>query len=124
VTSGESRQHAAGPSRPGSVLLDIGPGTGALVLFTPADLKGAEIDISPADDPAAARTHSLVRPRWAAHAGPGAPDADRVSYAAVYPGLAAGTYTIWRDADTPAGSATITGGEVTEWHWPAATSDG
>ncbi len=94
MSSGESGHHAAGPSRPGSVVLDIGPGTGALVLLTPPDLEGAEIDISGADDPGA----------------------DRVRYAAVYPCLPAGTYTIWRDAGTPAGAATIADGAVTEWH--------
>ena len=39
--------HAAGPSGPGSVVLDIGPGTGALVLYTPPACDGAEIEISP-----------------------------------------------------------------------------
>jgi hypothetical protein len=40
-----------------------------------------------------------------------------VRYAAVYPGLAAGDYTIWRDASTPAGSVTIDGGAVTSYDW-------
>jgi len=125
VTGGYA-QHAAGPSRPGSVLLDIGPGTGALVLFTPAELDGTEIEVSREGDPGAPRTHSLVRPRWAGQPGPAAPEpaADRVSYAAVYPGLAPGTYTIWRDAGTAAGVVIVSGGEVSEWTWPAATSVG
>jgi hypothetical protein len=38
----------------------------------------------------------------------------------VYSGLAAGTYTIWRDRQTPAGTVAIGGGQVTTWHWPAA----
>jgi hypothetical protein len=42
-----------------------------------------------------------------------------VQYAAVYPELAAGDYTIWRDATTPAGKVTITGGSVTSFQWPA-----
>ena len=40
------------------------------------------------------------------------------SYAAVYPGLAVGTYTVWRDHDTPAGTVTIDGGQVTRYRWP------
>ncbi len=125
---GPSGHSAGGPSGPGSVVLDIGPGTGALVLYAPPDLDRAEIEISPVGDPHAPRTHSAVRRRLtSARAGPDADasDADasaaeNVSYAAVYPALAAGSYTIWRDVGKPAGSATITEGQVTTWHWPAA----
>jgi hypothetical protein len=39
-------------------------------------------------------------------------------YAAVYPGLPAGRYTIWRDERTPAATATITGGQVSSCRWP------
>jgi hypothetical protein len=38
-------------------------------------------------------------------------------YAAVYPGLAAGSYTLWRDEGTPAASVTITGGQISTCHW-------
>lgn len=54
---------AAGPSAAGSVVLDIGAGTGALVLFAPAHLDGVEIEISVADEPDARRTHSRIRKR-------------------------------------------------------------
>jgi hypothetical protein len=40
------------------------------------------------------------------------------TYAAVYPGLQAGQYTIWRDEHTPAVTATITGGQVTSRRLP------
>ena len=158
------RHGAAGPSSAGSVVLDIGAGTGALVLFAPADLDGAEIEVSVGADPVAKRTHSQVRKRGCVGSaapggradigpeggpaiGPGSgevsvPDNGRLSgpasgpgngqlsgsasgsvcYAAVYPGLAAATYTIWRDAHTPAGTAEICGGQVTTWHWPTARS--
>ena len=36
-----------GPSGPGSVVLEIGEGIGALVLDAPAGLIGREIEISP-----------------------------------------------------------------------------
>jgi hypothetical protein len=99
-----------GPSGAGSVVLELGTGTGALVLDTPADLAGQEIEISPATGgPGARRTHSLVRERIT---GAG------TSYAAVYPGLAAGDYALWRDDATPAAVITINAGQVT-WHrWP------
>ena len=39
-------------------------------------------------------------------------------HAAVYPGLAAGQYTVWRDHHTPAATVAVTGGHVTACHWP------
>jgi hypothetical protein len=45
--------------------------------------------------------------------------ATATAYAAVYPSLAAGPYTIWRDEHRPAAAVTITGGRVTSCHWPA-----
>ena len=99
---------AAGSSGPGTVILELGPGIGALILYTPADLDGAEIEISRDDDPGARRTHSQVRRR---------PTATATAYAAVYPSLAAGQYTIWRDEHSPAATATVTGGQVTSCRW-------
>jgi hypothetical protein len=98
-----------GPSNAGSVVLEVGADIGALVLHTPAGLDGREIEISPRGTQAAPRTHSQVRERRAGH---------RVQYAAVYPGLVAGAYTIWRDEGTPAATVTIRGGQVTSCHWP------
>jgi hypothetical protein len=91
------------------VILDVGPGVGALVLHTPAAACGQEIEISPRDAADARRTHSQVRERRTAGG---------AAYAAVYSGLAAGDYTIWRDASTPAGVVTISGGSVTSHQWP------
>jgi hypothetical protein len=116
MTEDASERDAAGPSGPsaaGSVVLDLGPQVGALVLYAPADLDGVEIEISPGDDPAARRTHSLVRKRDC-----GGPDPGSVSYAAVYPNVRAGSYTIWRADGTPAGIVAIRGSQVASWHWP------
>jgi hypothetical protein len=68
-------------------MLDLGPGVGALVLRTCAELHGAEIEISPsgADD---ARSHKQVHER---------PAAGRPLYAAVFDRLPAGGYTLWLD---------------------------
>jgi quercetin dioxygenase-like cupin family protein len=99
--------HRYGPTSAGTVLLDLGGDTGALVLYTPADLTGAEIEISP-DAPGAVRTHAAVRAR---------PGPSGTRYAVVYDGLAAGRYTIWRDHDTPVATVTVTGGQVTSHRW-------
>lgn len=100
---------ALAPSRAGSVVLEVGADIGALVLHAPASLDGREIEISQLGVPAARRTHSRVRQRRAGHC---------VQYAAVYPSLAAGAYTIWRDEIAAAGIVTINGGQVTSCHWP------
>jgi hypothetical protein len=100
---------AAGPTGPGTVVLELGADVGALVLYTPAALDGTEIEISRDGDPGARRTHSQVRQR---------PLATATAYAAVYPSLPAGQYTLWRDQHSPAATATVTGGQVTSCRWP------
>jgi hypothetical protein len=103
---------AAGPSGPGTVIMELGAGVGALVLYTPAGLDGEEIEISRDDepgDPGSRRTHSRVRPRHM----PG-----ETRYAAVYPGLPAGRYTVWRDEHSPAATVTVAAGQVSSCHWP------
>jgi hypothetical protein len=99
-------ESAAGPTGPGVVVMELGAGIGALILYTPSGLDGEEIEISRDGEK---RTHSRVRPRPV----PGA-----TKYAAVYPGLPAGHYTIWRDEHTPATAATVTGGQVSSCYWP------
>ena len=93
----------AGPTGSGTVVLELGPGAGALVLNTPPELNGAEIDISLAGSDNR-HTHSVVRPRHVAGG---------TQYAAIYPSLFPGRYTIWRAADVPATTAIITAGAVT-----------
>jgi len=109
---------AAGPSGPGTVVMELGAGVGALILYTPAEMDGEEIEISRDAEPGAAgtpralgsrRTHSRVRPRHL----PG-----ETRYAAVYPGLPAGRYTAWRDQLHPATAVVITGGQVSTCRWP------
>jgi len=90
------------------VVLELGPGIGALILYTPAEMDGEEIEISRDGEP---RTHSRVRPRHM----PG-----ETRYAAVYPSLPAGRYTIWRDEHRPAAAVTVAGGQVSNCHWPPA----
>jgi hypothetical protein len=99
---------AAGPSYSGTVVLELGPGAGALVLRTPAALDGREIEISRTGT-SAPRTHAAVRPRHVAGG---------TQHAAVYPGLVPGGYVIWADRDTPATTVSVTGGSVTTASWP------
>ncbi len=103
-----SAEPAAGPSYSGTVVLELGPGAGALVLRTPPGLDGAEIEISlaGAEGP---RTHSMVRPRHVAGA---------TLYAAVYPDLAPGDYVLWTSHDVPGGTFTISASSVTTTAWP------
>ena len=103
-------EHAAGPSGPGTVVLELGAGVGALVMYTPAELDGREIEISPEEAVTSRRTHSMVRPRHMTNG---------TRYAAVYPDLAAGSYTVWADEQSAAGRVVIAGGRVTNWSWPA-----
>jgi hypothetical protein len=103
---------AVGPSGPGTVIMELGASIGALILYTPAEMDGEEIEISCDEEPGdlgSRRTHSQVRPRHM----PG-----QTSYAAVYPGLAAGRYTIWRNEHSPVAAVTITGGRVSSYRWP------
>ncbi len=105
-------QHAepvAGPSGSGTVVLELGPGVGALILNTPPELNGAEIEISLSGSDGR-RTHSMVRPRHVAGG---------TRYAAVYPGLPAGEYTVRDPADDmPVATVTIKEGAAATAGWP------
>lgn len=102
-----SEQSQLGPSQDGTVLLDIGGDIGALVIHTPAALAGREIELSVVGS-TMPRTHVAVRERL----GQG-----RSRYAAIYPRLRAGRYTVWGLDDQPAGTVSITGGSVAELDW-------
>ena len=105
--------HLTGTSDPGSVVLELGEGVGALILDAPPELHGHEIEISPlAGGP---RTHSLVRERRTA---------TKTVYAAVYPALAEGDYVVWRADGIPAGRVSIRGGRATRFRWPEVTPAG
>lgn len=106
-----NEQDQLGPSQDGTVMLDIGGDVGALVLHAPPTMAGREIEISLAVD-GSPRRHVAVRERR----GPRG-----ARYAAIYPSLLAGEYTLWDDA-RPADTVRITGGEVTEVDW--TTPDG
>jgi hypothetical protein len=91
-------------ARPEHVMLDLGPGVGALVLHTAAELHGKEIEISPAvsDDE---RSHKQVHDR---------PIAGRSHYAAVFDSLPAGEYTLWLDGRPLRREIAVVGAAVTD----------
>lgn len=92
---------------PETIVLDIGQDIGALVLYTDAELRGREIEVSPQGS-VAKRVHVEVLER-------------RINgqpvFAAVFPGLRAGNYDIWENALNPTGTVTIVGGEVATVDW-------
>ena len=97
------REPVAGPSYSGTVVLELGSGAGALVLRVPADLDGAEIEISQEGN-VGPRTHSMVRPRHVAGG---------TMHAAVYPDLPPGRYVVWASEDVPGPAVQIAPGVVT-----------
>jgi hypothetical protein len=92
---------------PESVVLDIGQDIGALIIYTPAALRGREIEVSSLGS-AATPVHVEVLERRVN---------GRQVFAAVFPKLCAGGYEIWGNAPNPSGTATIVGGEVTTVDW-------
>ena len=91
-------------ARPEHVMLDLGPGVGALVLRTEAELHGAEIEISPAGRDAE-RSHKQVHER---------PVSGRPLYAAVFDRLPAGEYTLWLDDRPLRRNVAVAGANVTD----------
>ena len=94
---------------PESVVLDIGQDIGALIIYTEAELRGREIEVSPRGS-VATRVHVEVLERRSN---------GRPVFAAVFPKLRAGDYDIWENAPNPNGTVTVTivGGEVATVDW-------
>jgi hypothetical protein len=92
-----------------TVVLDIGGDVGALVLYTPPEFHGREIEISPVGQDTS-RVHTAVLERVVG---------GRSVFAAVYPKLPAGTFRLWIDDDDRARltQVQITAGQVTELDW-------
>ena len=89
------------------VMVDVGPGAGALVIYTREELRGQEIEISPdANDEQRAHTDVLRRRT-----------AGGYLFAAVFGSLAEGEYSLWHDTLTSPLKVRIVGGQVTELDW-------
>ena len=100
------------PSDAGSVVLDIGPGAGAAVIITPANMNGREIEYR-ASGGAWEEKHMAVRERRS----PGA-----VRHAAIFGPLPPGVYEFReRGSNIPAGRLVVVvhEGSVATEAWPA-----
>ena len=75
--------HTHGPSYDGAVMIDVGPGAGALVIHAPPTMLGTEIEAEPLNGHP--RTHVEVRERRLPSG---------TFHAAVFPSLVAGSYTV------------------------------
>ena len=91
---------------PETVVLDIGQDIGALVIYTDAELRGREIEVSLRD--VAKRVHVEVLERRIK---------DQPVFAAVFPGLRAGDYNSWENPPNSSGTVTIVGGQVATVDW-------
>ena len=85
-------------------MLDLGPGVGALVLHTGADLHGVEVEISPAGRDGE-RSHKQIHER---------PVNGRPLYGAVFDSLPAGDYTLWLNDQPVRRDVAVAGAVVTE----------
>ena len=102
------------PSHGASVVLDIGPHAGALVLYASEDLAGAEIEIRPGWG-AWLGAHTAIRER---HTG------GRVRYAGVFGSLAEDTYDLRLKGGAPGTfrlTVDVVAGAVTEVTLPGQT---
>jgi len=91
---------------PDALVLDIGDGVGALVLYAEESCLGREIAITRAGSPHSHDTHTMIRRRRAL---------DRAVVAGVYPELEAGAYDVWGVHGEIVGQVVIVGGKVTEY---------
>ena len=89
------------------VMVDVGPGAGALVIYAGDSLRGQEIEISPSgkDDQ---RVHTDVLRR---RVGGG------YVCAAVFGSLSEGDYRLWHSSLLDPRSVRVVGGQVTEVDW-------
>jgi hypothetical protein len=89
------------------VMVDVGPGAGALVIYARDELRGQEIEISPAGSDGQ-RVHTDVLRR---RVGGG------YVCAAVFGSLAEGAYRLWHSSLPAPRGVQIVGGQVTELDW-------
>jgi hypothetical protein len=102
--STHGHEHRLPPSGEGTVVLDIGDDVGALVVYAPDALSGAEIEIARRGENRAF-VHTEVRERRL----PGGS-----VYAGVFPAVGAGEYTLLGTDGRAARDVTISSGRVTE----------
>jgi len=116
VTSGPAPSSGENPfAGQGAVLLDIGGDVGALVVITPADMVGVEVEIRPEGG-----SHHHPQHHHHPHvAVVNRPVADAVVPSLVYPELVEGRYELAvKDTDDVRLTVDVTGGTVATAEWP------
>jgi hypothetical protein len=100
-------EHDTSKTHHGFVMVDIGEEAGALIVHTGSDLQGIEIEISPAgmDE---ARQHVAILQRMMN---------GRSFWAAVFPSLAPGVYSLWRPGRPAPDQVSISAATITEVDW-------
>ena len=88
-------------------MVDVGPGAGALIIFTRDELRGHEIEISP-EGHDSERTHTDVLRRKTAGG---------YVCAAVFGSLPECDYRLWHESVTGPQAVRIVGGQVVELDW-------
>jgi hypothetical protein len=94
-------------AHPEFVVLDIGDGLGALIVYADSALHGREIEISPTGGDGD-RQHKDVLERKIG---------GRPTFTAVFDKLPAGTYTLWVDDEARVREVAIADGVVAELDW-------
>jgi len=102
-------EHYADRSHPEQVVLEIGDDVGAIVVYTAAELHGAEIEISASGNDRD-RAHKDVLNR---------PINSRPTYAAVFDKIQEGSYTLWIGGAAIARDVVVAGASITELGWRA-----
>lgn len=95
------------PSYDGSVVMDIGGDTGAIVVYTSEALDGVEIEITRRGEERAF-VHTEVRERRLSEGS---------IYAGVFPGVPAGEYALVPIEALPPTEISVAGGHVSEITW-------
>ncbi len=89
------------------VMVDVGPGVGALVIYAGDNLRGQEIEISLAGhDSERVHTDVLRRRQGGGYV-----------CAAVFGSLAEGEYRLWHESHETPMPVRVVGGQVTEVDW-------
>ena len=89
------------------VMVDVGPGTGALVIYASDELRGQEIEISPVGSDSQRVHTDVLRRRTAAG----------FVCAAVFGSLAEAGYNLWHESRPGPEMVQVVGGQVTEVDW-------
>jgi hypothetical protein len=89
------------------VMVDVGPGSGAIVVYAGEELRGQEIEISPiGHDEQRVHTDVLRRRIGGGYV-----------YAAVFGSLAEAEYNLWHESQPGPEMVQVVGGQITEVDW-------